>query len=148
MFCFYLICLLKNYFVNMYYHRFEIWSHSLLTLDLWQFWMRSQDRFRTVAVLMLIWFWFWFWSSQSKLGMVMEEISPQLVALEFVKQYYTLLNKAPLHLHRYVLFLDHECLCEIQRWLKCGIFSKTRACVIKQSFVWLCCNSDKRTMTK
>jgi len=31
----------------------------------------------------------------------MEEISPQLVALEFVKQYYTLLNKAPLHLHRF-----------------------------------------------
>ena len=33
--------------------------------------------------------------------MVMEAISPQSVGREFVRQYYTLLNKAPLHLHRY-----------------------------------------------
>jgi hypothetical protein len=33
--------------------------------------------------------------------MVMEAISPQSVGREFVRQYYTLLNKAPLHLHRF-----------------------------------------------
>lgn len=33
--------------------------------------------------------------------MVMEGISPQSVGREFVRQYYTLLNKAPLHLHRF-----------------------------------------------
>jgi len=31
----------------------------------------------------------------------MEAISPQSVGREFVRQYYTLLNKAPLHLHRF-----------------------------------------------
>lgn len=36
--------------------------------------------------------------------MVMEAVpSPQCVGREFVRQYYTLLNKAPLHLHRYLL---------------------------------------------
>lgn len=33
--------------------------------------------------------------------MVMETPSPQCVGREFVRQYYTLLNKAPLHLHRF-----------------------------------------------
>ncbi len=33
--------------------------------------------------------------------MVMEPPSPQCVGREFVRQYYTLLNQAPLHLHRY-----------------------------------------------
>ncbi|XP_023239872.1 ras GTPase-activating protein-binding protein 2-like [Centruroides sculpturatus] len=33
--------------------------------------------------------------------MVMEQPSPQCVGHEFVRQYYTLLNKAPLHLHRF-----------------------------------------------
>ncbi|XP_071513229.1 ras GTPase-activating protein-binding protein 1 isoform X2 [Panulirus ornatus] len=33
--------------------------------------------------------------------MVMETPSPQCVGLEFVRQYYTVLNKAPLHLHRF-----------------------------------------------
>ncbi len=32
--------------------------------------------------------------------MVMEPPSPQCVGREFVRQYYTLLNQAPLHLHR------------------------------------------------
>ena len=35
--------------------------------------------------------------------MVMEPPSPQCVGREFVRQYYTLLNQAPLHLHRSVL---------------------------------------------
>ena len=35
--------------------------------------------------------------------MVMETPSPQCVGREFVRQYYTLLHEAPLHLHRYVL---------------------------------------------
>ncbi|XP_064110009.1 ras GTPase-activating protein-binding protein 2-like [Macrobrachium nipponense] len=33
--------------------------------------------------------------------MVMETPSPQCVGLEFVRQYYTVLNKAPMHLHRF-----------------------------------------------
>ncbi|KAK7027305.1 GTPase activating protein (SH3 domain) binding protein [Halocaridina rubra] len=33
--------------------------------------------------------------------MVMETPSPQCVGLEFVRQYYTVLNRAPLHLHRF-----------------------------------------------
>ncbi|KAK8385295.1 hypothetical protein O3P69_012255 [Scylla paramamosain] len=33
--------------------------------------------------------------------MVMETPTPQCVGLEFVRQYYTVLNKAPLHLHRF-----------------------------------------------
>jgi len=33
--------------------------------------------------------------------MVMEPPSPQIVGREFVRQYYTLLNQAPLHLHRF-----------------------------------------------
>ena len=32
--------------------------------------------------------------------MVMEPPSPACVGREFVRQYYTLLNQAPLHLHR------------------------------------------------
>jgi len=37
-----------------------------------------------------------------KISMVMEAVpSPQCVGREFVRQYYTLLNKAPLHLHRF-----------------------------------------------
>jgi Ras GTPase-activating protein-binding protein 1 len=33
----------------------------------------------------------------------MEETpSPHVVGREFVRQYYTLLNQAPMHLHRYV----------------------------------------------
>ena len=32
--------------------------------------------------------------------MVMEPPTPQCVGREFVRQYYTLLNQAPLHLHR------------------------------------------------
>ena len=34
--------------------------------------------------------------------MVMETPSPQCVGREFVRQYYTLLHEAPLHLHRLV----------------------------------------------
>ncbi|CAG0885256.1 unnamed protein product [Darwinula stevensoni] len=37
--------------------------------------------------------------------MVMETPSPQSVGLEFVRQYYTVLNKSPMHLHR---FYSHE----------------------------------------
>ncbi|GFU38615.1 ras GTPase-activating protein-binding protein 2 [Nephila pilipes] len=37
--------------------------------------------------------------------MVMEMPTPQCVGREFVRQYYTLLNKAPLHLHR---FYNHD----------------------------------------
>ena len=38
--------------------------------------------------------------------MVMEPPSPQCVGREFVRQYYTLLNQAPLHLHRFVQLTD------------------------------------------
>lgn len=38
--------------------------------------------------------------------------SPQCVGREFVRQYYTLLNKAPLHLHRYVRVLTLHLLSD------------------------------------
>ena len=38
--------------------------------------------------------------------MVMETPSPQCVGREFVRQYYTLLHEAPLHLHRYRTLLN------------------------------------------
>lgn len=34
--------------------------------------------------------------------------TPQCVGREFVRQYYTLLNKAPAHLHRYVLLFERK----------------------------------------
>lgn len=37
--------------------------------------------------------------------MVMETPSPQCVGREFVRQYYTLLHEAPMHLHRFVLYI-------------------------------------------
>lgn len=35
--------------------------------------------------------------------MVMETPGPQEVGREFVRQYYTMLHEAPLHLHRFVI---------------------------------------------
>lgn len=46
--------------------------------------------------------------------MVMEKPSPLLVGREFVRQYYTLLNKAPDFLHRWgrnVIMVDTKYLC-------------------------------------
>lgn len=46
--------------------------------------------------------------------MVMEKPSPLLVGREFVRQYYTLLNKAPDFLHRWgrhVMVVDTRCVC-------------------------------------
>ena len=46
---------------------------------------------------------FWFFCRQ--LEMVMAVPTPQCVGREFVRQYYTLLNREPLQLHRY--YADH-----------------------------------------
>lgn len=48
--------------------------------------------------------------------MVMEASpSPQSVGREFVRQYYTLLNKAPAHLHRSAFTLAQRgCIAEIR----------------------------------
>lgn len=53
--------------------------------------------------------------------MVMEKPSPLLVGREFVRQYYTLLNKAPDFLHRYTsenVFISSLCLMTIGRYFK------------------------------
>ena len=54
----------------------------------------------------------------------MEPPTPQCVGREFVRQYYTLLNQAPLHLHRYTYFILHRMIVKLN--LLNGSFSDMR----------------------